>query len=372
MKSNGLARLRLSWGQEPPCAGRMGRSLIVMSRVLVMTTIVGGLAVLSGHSAKAEDLASFYAGKAIVLTVATGPGGGYDAYARIFARYFRNHMPGNPTITFQYLAAAGGMVAVNRLYNVSKRDGTEIALVQSSSFLVGALGDHNAKFDNLKFTYIGNMNEEADTCSVWHTTGITNAQEFLTRGVVLGTAGPGANSLTFPLAMKEVLGANFKLVQGYAGASNVRILAMERGELQAACGILVSTLQSVLESQLANGSLRVVLQMGLSRHPRYKDIPNALEFARDDEGREALKLLFSQLVLGRPIVGPPEVPPERAAALSKAFADTMADPQFQEEARQLKLEMRGSGPDEMRKVMVDMDQASAETKARVRRLLGIN
>jgi hypothetical protein len=112
--------------------------------------------------------------------------------------------------------------------------------------------------------------------------------------------------------------------------------------------------------------------MGLSRHPRYKDIPNALEFARDDEGREALKLLFSQLVLGRPIVGPPEVPPERAAALSKAFADTMADPQFQEEARQLKLEMRGSGPDEMRKVMVDMDQASAETKARVRRLLGIN
>jgi tripartite-type tricarboxylate transporter receptor subunit TctC len=264
------------------------------------------------------------------------------------------------------------MVAVNRIYNVSKRDGTEIALLQSSSFLVGALGDHNAKFDNLKFSYIGNLNEEADTCSVWHTTGITNAQEFLTREVILGTAGPGSNSLTFPLAMKEVLGANFKLVQGYGGGANVRTLAMERGELQATCGIFVSTLQAQLESQLASGSLRVVLQMGLSRHPLYKDIPNALELAPNDEGREALKLLFSQLVLGRPIVGPPEVPPERTAALAKAFADTMNDPQFQEEAKQLKLEMRWSGPDEIRKVMVDMDRASEATKARVRKLLGIN
>jgi tripartite-type tricarboxylate transporter receptor subunit TctC len=372
MMSNGWAHLRLPWRPRGRSSGPEREELIVMCRALVMSTMMGCLTVFPGHTVSAEDLASFYSGKAIVLTIATGPGGGYDAYARTFGRYFRNHMPGNPVVTFQYVAAAGGMAAVNRIFNVSKRDGTEIALLQSSSFLVGALGDRNAKFDNLKFSYIGNLNEEADTCSVWHTTGITTAQEFLTREVILGTAGPGSNSLTFPQAMKEVLGANFKLVQGYGGGANVRTLAMERGELQATCGIFVSTLQAQLESQLANGSLRVVLQMGLSRHPQYKDIPNALELAPDEEGREALKLLFSQLVLGRPIVGPPEVPPERTAALSKAFADTMNDPQFQEEAKQLKLEMRWSGPDEIRKVMVDMDQASEATKARVRRLLGIN
>jgi len=144
---------------------------------------------------------------------------------------------------------------------------------------------------------------------------------------------------------------------------------MERGELFGSCGIFVSTLGAQFGQPLAEGKLSVVLQMGLSRHPKYKDVPNALELARDDAGRQSLELLFAQLVLGRPVLAPPEVPKERADVLSKAFEATMRDPQFQADAEKVSVETRWFGPERMREVMQQMENAPASVKQRVRAML---
>ncbi len=317
--------------------------------------------------ARAQDVAGFYADKTITLNVAAGPGGGYDLYARALARHMGKYIPGAPSIAIQYMPGGGGLVAANNLYGAAKRDGASMAMLASSVFLLASLGDPQARFENLKFTPVGNMNEESDTCSFWHTTGIRSIGDLRARDAVIGTTGVGSNSHTFPLGMNAVIGTRFRAVLGYPGAG--RITSMEQGEIDGACGVFVSTLGAQFARQLETGQLRVVVQMGLSRHPAFPDAPNALDLAPDEGGRLALELLFAQLALGRPVLAPPGVPPERARALAEAFDKTMADLRFLEEARTAGLELRWFGAGRMKDVMEKMAHAPEPVKARVRALL---
>lgn len=131
-------------------------------------------------------------------------------------------------------------------------------------------------------------------------------------------------------------------------------------------------MKALFERQLSDGVLRVVLQMGLERHPAFPDVPNALELAPDESGRAALALMFAQLELGRPLVAPPNVPPERAAALVKAFAATMADPEYVADTDRMKIDRRWFGPERMTKVLQRMNEAPEDVKIRVRKVLKID
>jgi tripartite-type tricarboxylate transporter receptor subunit TctC len=328
-----------------------------------------GASSLAGPAALADEVADFYKGKTLSMIVASGPGGGYDLYARTLIRHFPRHIAGNPNIVIQYLPGGGGIVAANTLYGVSPRDGTAMGLLASSTFVVAAVGDRQTKFENLNFSFIGNMNEEADTCSVWRTTGINSVADLKNREIIIGTAGPGSNSHTFPLAMSSVLGLKIKLIPGYQGGAQIRTSAMERGELDGTCGIFVSTLGAQFARQLKEGDMKVILQMGLARHPSFKDVPNALELATDPDGKAALQMLFAQLALGRPILGPPEIPPARLKALQAGFKSTIEDPQMQADAKKSRIELRWFDGDKMREVMASMQNAPENVKANVRRLL---
>lgn len=350
---------------QPRSSGR--RSYLGPGRLCVCVGLLAGT--LNVHAAD-QDVAKFYAGKTITLAVPSGPGGGYDTYGRTLARTFSKHIPGQPSIVVQNVLGGGGMVAANNLYNVSPRDGTALGLLASSSLLVSAMGERLAKFDNLGFTPIGNLSEETDTCLVWRSSSIQNVRDFLSREVVLGGEGIGSNSQTFPLVMNDVLGAKLKVIPGYGGTQQ-RFTAMERGELEGACGIFVSTVKALFEKQVEEGTLRVVLQMGLSRHPTFKDVPNALELATTDSGRADLSLMFAQLELGRPVLGPPNIPRERADALVRAFAETMEDPEYIADTMRMRIDRRWFGPDRIVSILQRMIAAPEDVKLRVRKVLNI-
>src|SRR5690348_7970374 len=82
--------------------------------------------------AAADEVADFYRGKTINFMVSTGPGGGYDIYARPLARYMGKHIPGNPNIVVQNMVGGGGLRAINFLYSVAPRDGATMGLVHSN------------------------------------------------------------------------------------------------------------------------------------------------------------------------------------------------------------------------------------------------
>jgi tripartite-type tricarboxylate transporter receptor subunit TctC len=340
-----------------------------MGGIRALAVAVACMLVVGIQAATAETPAEFFRGKTINLGVGSGPGGGYDAYSRVLSRHFSRFIPGNPAVVIQYVPGAGGMVVANNTYSAAAKNGTYLAMIPASVLLDGVLGSDQAKFNASQFTFIGNMNEEADTCSFWHTSGITKSQDIFTKEAIIGTAGPASNSHTFPLVMNKVLGTKFKLIPGYGGGSSLRINAMEKGELQGACGIFVSTVLSQFGQHVRDGKLKVLLQMGLARHPAFPDAPNAVEFAKNQADRQILTLFFAQLALGRAIFAPPGVPQDRSKALSDAFAATMKDPAFQAEAQKLHVETRWFGPDHMVEIVKAMTDTPAAVKTRARELL---
>ena len=84
------------------------------------------IALAAAPARAADAVADFFKGKTVQVLIGFGPGGGYDLYARTLARYMGKHIPGNPTLVPQNMPGAGGVKAMNYLYNVARKDGTVI------------------------------------------------------------------------------------------------------------------------------------------------------------------------------------------------------------------------------------------------------
>jgi tripartite-type tricarboxylate transporter receptor subunit TctC len=97
----------------------------------------------------------FYQGKTITLIIGAGPGGMGDLRARALASVLAKHIPGNPTITFQYMAGAGGRKAANHLYNSARADGLTLFRISSSIVPYAVLGESGVQYDIDKLVYLG-------------------------------------------------------------------------------------------------------------------------------------------------------------------------------------------------------------------------
>ena len=85
--------------------------------------------------------------------------------------------------------------------------------------------------------------------------------------------------------------------------------------------------------------INLLMQFSLAKHADLPDVPLVMDLAKNDEQRHILKLIFGRQVMGRPFAAPPGVPADRAAALRKAFMDTMRDKDFLAEAEKAKFEI---------------------------------
>src|SRR5579863_9930896 len=98
-----------------------------MKRLAVLFTAFAALLGAASSAARADAVADFYRGKRVILVIGYGVGGGYDIYARMFARFIGDHIPGNPSVVPQNMPGAGSRRAANWLYTIAPRDGTVIA-----------------------------------------------------------------------------------------------------------------------------------------------------------------------------------------------------------------------------------------------------
>src|SRR5262245_41819591 len=118
-----------------------------------LVAAIAGVAVLGPspmRDASAQSVADFFRKNGISLYVGSGPGGGFDAYARVFANHYRRHVPGNPSIVVKNMPGATGLVAMNFLANAAPRDGSAIVASFNTVVLSPLYGDANAKFDPRK------------------------------------------------------------------------------------------------------------------------------------------------------------------------------------------------------------------------------
>ncbi|MFL5129864.1 MAG: hypothetical protein ACJ8DD_06940, partial [Microvirga sp.] len=263
---------------------------------------------LTSH-AQAQSPANFYKGKNVEVYVGYSVGGGYDLYARMLARHMGKHIPGNPTVLTKNMEGAGSLRLANWLYRVAPKDGTVFGIIGRGTGFDPLLGNKSAQFDATKFTWIGSANNEVSICVAWHTSGVTNFSELLTKELVVGGTSASADTDQFPKIVNGVLGAKFKIVTGYPGSREIT-LALERGEVQGACGIGWTGIEAMHPEWFARDTIRVLVQLSTKGHPdlNKRGVPRAADLARSDDDRRVIELVFSQGLYGRPFIMPPGVP----------------------------------------------------------------
>jgi tripartite-type tricarboxylate transporter receptor subunit TctC len=321
----------------------------VFARAAVLAVAAG----LSASAASAQSPAEFYKGKNVDLYIGYSVGGGYDVYARIVARHMGKHIPGNPTVVPKNMIGAGSLVLANWLYNVGPKDGTALGIIGRGTGFDPLLGKKGAQFDATKFNWIGSANNEVSVCVAWHTTGIKKIEELYGKELTVGGTGASADTDQFPRVTNSVLGTKFKVVTGYPGGSDVG-LAMERGEVMGRCGWSYSSVKTTHPNWLAEKKVNLLVQLALAKHPELPDVPLIVDLAKNDEQKQILKIIFARQVMGRPFLAPPNVPPDRVAALRKAFMDTMNDKDFVAEAEKAQLEITPVSGDELQKLVQEL------------------
>ncbi|MEE8122937.1 MAG: hypothetical protein V3T93_02410, partial [Alphaproteobacteria bacterium] len=198
--------------------------------------------------------------------------------------------------------------------------------------------------------------------------------DFLTKEMIVGGTGPGADTDTFPKVLNNVIGTKLKLVTGYPGGNNIN-LAIERGEVQGRCGWSWSSVKSTRAQWLRDKKINVLLQMSTAKHPEMPDVPFVMDLAKTEKDRKVLKLVFARQAWGRPFVAPPGVPADRVKALQAAFMATMKDPKFLEDAKKQKLEIAPISGAEIGRLMValyaspkDIVQAAKEAAEKTEKI----
>jgi tripartite-type tricarboxylate transporter receptor subunit TctC len=289
-------------------------------------------------SSAAQTVEEFYRSKSITMLIGGGAGGGYDTYARLFARHLSRHIPGNPNIIAKNMPAAAGLAAASALYTTAEKDGSTIGAFTNGAAMDPLFGNPGARYDAQKFNWLGSIGKLQNVCATWHSSPVTSIEGARAREVIVAAAGATSNTAIVPRTLNALLGTRFKVIAGYDTGAGLT-LSVERGEAEGICGLSWSTIKASRPHWIRERLLTVIVQMGLTKLPELPDVPSALDLVRDPEKRQVLELILIRQEAGRPFAAPPGVPADRLAALRRAFAATLNDPDFRAEADKAQLEI---------------------------------
>jgi tripartite-type tricarboxylate transporter receptor subunit TctC len=337
-----------------------------MMRGLGAAMLAAGL--LAVPAAAQEDVAAFYRGKTLRIVVGVAVGSGYDINARLLARHLGAHVPGNPTVIVQNQPGAGSLTMTNQLYAAGPFDGTAIGASFNGMPTTPLLQPAGARFDPVKFNWIGSTNRETQVTYLWHTAPAQSLADLERTEVIVGAQAPGSTQYDFPLLANHVFGLKFKIITGYESTPKIH-LAMERGEIHGNGATNWSTLKALNSNWLEEKKVRVVAQWALKGHPELTGVPLILDGAKTDADRAALRLVIARLEYGRPFFMPPQVPTERVAAVRRAFDAAVKDPAYLADAEKLKIDVDPLSGEEVANLVEQVSRTPAETVTRVRTAL---
>jgi tripartite-type tricarboxylate transporter receptor subunit TctC len=286
--------------------------------------------------AKADVVAEFYHGRTVTVVVGSNAAGGYDTFARAVARYMGKHIPGRPTLIVRNMPGAGGMTAANFLYNNADKDGSVIGLVQNNTPFEPLFGTKEARYDPVRFNWLGSPSVETAMVLLWHAAPVNSVAELREREVAVGVSGANSTPAFFTRLLNATLGTRMKPINGYPGQNDV-LLAMERREIDGHPSAFFSSVRSTRPSWLRDKTAKAIVQYGAEKLAELPDVPFAPDLVGNDGDRQVMQAAFAPLALGRPLLMPPGVAAQRVAALRAAFAATMADPDFLAEGERVGL-----------------------------------
>ncbi len=320
--------------------------------------------------------APFYQGKTIRIIVGFTPGGFYDRWARLLARYMPKYIPGNPEMIVQNMPGASSVIASNYVYNVAKPDGLTVGMPINSLYLDQLVGRQEVKFDVRKFEWIGTqekystmlyMRADAPYKSVGD---ILKAKE----PPKCGATGTASTGYIVPKLLEESVGAKFNIVLGYQGGSEIDV-AVERGEVICRGQDIASHFgREPFETWHKKGFDRHLVQDPQKRDPRLPDTPTIWElmdeYKTPESSRRVAQVILTTNEFGRAMMATPGTPPERVKILREAYAKAMRDPDLIAEAKKGRMDMEPSPGEQLQALAKEVFDQPPEVIARVKKIMG--
>lgn len=341
----------------------MRKSLLVITCVLLWC-------------ASAAGQAPFYQGKTIRVIVGTPPGNLYDLWARLVVDHMGKHLPGNPNFIVQNMPGAGHVVAVNYLYSNVKPDGlTIIGSVIPSLYLNQVIGRPEIKFEWAKFSWIGSPARGASQMYMRSDTPYKTIEDIRTakeppKCGATGVTGPDSY---LPKLMQETVGAKFDIVTGYPGGTDID-LGVERGEIHCRAFTIEAYFgREPYHTWRKTGFAHNIFQTGKTRDSRLPQTPTVWEildkYKTPAAGRGLATVLLGADGMGRPMFGPPGLPPDLLKTLRDAYAKTMTDEAFLAEVKKRKYEFDPVNGEELQALAKELTSQPPEVVDRLKKLL---
>lgn len=339
-----------------------------MKRTLALLVALSFLMV---GPASAQGADPFWRGKTVKIMIAGAPGAAYDFVGRALAAHMGRHIPGGPAVVVENVPGAASLILLNTLYNKAARDGTVFGLPLNGVVLEPRLKVLSREggavnFDLSKMKFVGTPTQQPQILWVFHKTPFNTAADLVKTKSILGSTAPGGDNSILPALANVFLGAKMEVVTGYPSVNNI-FLASETGEVHGGT-VNYSSLAGKTD-WMEQKKARVLIQFGVERIPELPDTPTAIELARDEVGRQALRTYALKYRTTYPFLLPPGVPADRVAALRLAFMETMKDPRFIEDARRIGVDVNPLDGAEIGKIMREIDEAPLEAIESLRKIL---
>jgi tripartite-type tricarboxylate transporter receptor subunit TctC len=298
----------------------------------------------------------FYAGKTVTLVVGYSAGGGYDIYARMLARHYGRHIPGNPNVIVQNMPGAASMTSVRYLDATAPKDGTAVTMFDPG-LITQVLTADKPVVNFANFQWVGTLLRDIRICYAWSATGIKTFGDMMKRKeFLIGTTAKGSNAYVNGAILRNVFKAPIRQIAGYPG-SNEQRLALERGELEGNCGSWTAMPQEWLVNRKINALLRFSATRPVDMPP---EVPYVLDLAQTQEQKDVIEILNSPGELGRPFIVAKQVPAERVAILRTALQAALKDEAFLADAKKQSLLLDPVAGEEAEKIMSQIYAAPPE------------
>lgn len=278
----------------------------------------------------------FYKGKTVSIVVGATPGGAFDVISRSLSRFIGAQLPGRPNVVVQNMPGAGSLTSLTYIESVAPADGTVMGTFLPGLITQSVVAPEKIRANLSNISWVGVVSADySRVCYGFGPNGVKSWDDLMTRPkdkpFLMGTTGTGASNYINGSSLREIFGANVRIIMGFPGSSELR-LAIERGELEGDCGGIASVPPAWVQS----GKAHVFARFSEKLMP---GIPPSAVYvgtkAKTADERDLLELLYSADKLGRPYVAPKRVSPERLATMRDAFNATMRAPGFVAEMEKL-------------------------------------
>lgn len=292
-----------------------------------------------------SGLEEHFSGETITLYVGYGAGGGQDTNARLTAKYFGKHVPGNPNVIVENVPGADNLIAGQRAFQ-RPADGLSIVLVNNVRTQAQAIsGEPEPSFNLFEATYLGNSQITTPGSSALLCTRNEVATDWDGMFAYAAAEGRPLHAGVFRAgSWGEILPKYFDIplqpVPGYEGTNSI-LQGIDQGELEVlvdAC--TYDQLTRAREDWIQSGDVitPIVNYGGESLEPAQSmfdtagwEVPPLLEDVMDlTDFQERLLEVARDMsnLTTHPWVIRGDTPDHIKEALRKALEDTSNDPEF--------------------------------------------